>query len=103
MTDETKRKLNEVLSNVDVIHVQGLLDKHDKFWCVRIFCAQLCVTELWARIRVGTSAVNIGIDNKAVNLVVNMGFTRDLCTYFQQLGRGGRAVGSSSDLAPSKS
>ena len=82
VTDETKRKLNEALSNADVIHVHGLLDKHEKFWFVRIFCAQLCVAELGAQIIVGTAAVNAGIDNKAVNLVVNMGFTCDLCTYF---------------------
>ena len=37
-----------------------------------------------------TSVANVGIDNQLVTLVACVGWCRDLCTYFQQRGRGGR-------------
>ena len=42
------------------------------------------------RILVSTAVANVGIDNHLVIYVVSIGWSRDLCIYFQQRGRRGR-------------
>ena len=39
-----------------------------------------------------TSAANVGIDNELAKYVLQLGWPRDLCTYFQQRGRAGRVA-----------
>ena len=85
-----ERKLNEDGCSVDVMHVHGHLDKNEKFWFIRIFCANINVEELRARILLATSAADVGIDNHAVAKVLCLGWTRDLCSFFQRRARGGR-------------
>ena len=87
---ELERKLNEALCTVDVIHVHGSLDKSEKYWFIGLFCDQVNVDDLRARILLTTPAANVGIDNKLVKFVQALGFPRDLCTFFQQRGRTGR-------------
>ena len=87
---EKKLNENEVASKVDVMHVHGHLDKNEKFWFIRIFCANIDVPELRARILLATSAADVGIDNHAVSMVLCLGWTRDLCSFFQRRARGGR-------------
>ena len=89
---ELERKLNEALQTVDVMHVHGSLDKNEKYWFIRFFCAGINIPELRAKILLATAAANVGIDHHLVILVLNLGWTRDLCTYFQQRGRGGRVA-----------
>lgn len=89
-----ERKLNEKQLNVDVIHVHGFLKSEEKFYLIRIFCKKLKVPSLNARILLVTPVANVGIDNHEVKYyVVILGWTRDLCTYFQQRGRCGRVKG----------
>jgi len=78
---ELERKLNKAFSKVDVIHVHGSLDKKEKFWFICIFCANIRVAELYARVLLATPAANIGIDNDRITLVINFGWPRDLLTY----------------------
>ena len=40
-------------------------------------------------ILLSTAAANIGIDNHLVTFVLDLGWTRDSCTYFQQRGQCG--------------
>ena len=89
---ELERKLDEALLTVDVIHVHGSLSKEEKYWLIRIFCAKINVDELCSRILLATSAANVGIDNELAKYVLQLGWPRDLCTYFQQRGRAGRVA-----------
>ena len=50
LVKELERKLNAALLHIDVLHVHGSLDKHEKFWFIQIFCAQINVAELIAHI-----------------------------------------------------
>jgi len=88
-----ERKLNEKQINVDVIHVHGYLKSEEKFYLICIFCEKLKVPSLNACILFATPAANVGIDNHEVKYVVIFGWTRDLCTFFQQHGRCGRVEG----------
>jgi len=90
LLNKLERKLNESLLPVDIMHVHGSLDKNEKYWFMRIFCAKINIDKLAARVLLATSAGNVGIDNHLVTFVVSMGWPQDLCTYFQQRGRGGR-------------
>ena len=65
-----KRKPNAALSDVNMIHGHSLLDKREKFWFIRIFCARIDVPKLHAWI-LGVIAVaaNMGITNHIVDLM----------------------------------
>ena len=88
-----ERKLNEKLIAVDVIHVHGYLKSEEKFYLVRFFCERITVPHLAARILLATPAANVGIDNHGVTYVLVLGWTRDLCTHFQQHSRCSRVEG----------
>ena len=90
LLEKLEKKLNAALLTIDVIHVHGSLSKEEKYWLIRIYCARIDVAQLCSRILLATSAANIGIDHNLAKLVLNMGWPRDLCTYFQQRGRVGR-------------
>ena len=45
---------------------------------------------------VGTTAVNVGIDNDLLDLIIRFDFARDLPTAFQEQGRGSRQPGRKS-------
>ena len=70
--------------------MHGSLAKEEKYWFIRILCAGIDKEDFRGRILLATSAANVGIDNQLVTLVLCIGWCRDLCTYFQQRGRGGR-------------
>ena len=75
---------------MDVIHVHRSLHKNKKFWFIRIFCAMTNLPRFSGRILVSTDVVNVGINTMLVLYVLNIGWTRDICTYFQQRGCYGR-------------
>ena len=66
---ELARKLNEALSTVDVIHVHGSLDKNEKYWFIRLFCAGITIPELRAKNLLAT-AVQLPLGCKVVIGVV---------------------------------
>ena len=70
---ELERKLNESLQTVDVIHVQESLNKNKKYWFIRLFCANITIPELRAKIFLAAAAANVGIDHHLVVLVLNLG------------------------------
>ena len=83
---------------VDLMHIHGALLSSEKFWRVRLFCHPPAPNELDANLRglVGTAAVNVGIDDDLLNLIIRFEFPRDLLTAFQEQGRGSRRIGSPS-------
>ena len=88
-----ERKLDEAKLPVpvDVLHIHGSLLKMEKFWRVRLFCHKIGDSgDANLRALVGTSAVNVGIDNDAIDMVIRFEFPRDLATVFQECGRGSR-------------
>ena len=88
-----ERKLDEAKLPlpVDVLHIHGSLLKMEKFWRVRLFCHESDDSvDTNLRAMVGTSAVNVGIDDSAIDMVLCFEFPRDLATAFQECGRGSR-------------
>ena len=68
----------------------AFLAKEEKYWFIRILCEGIDEESFRGRILLVTSAANVGIDNQLVTLVLGVGWCCDLCTHFQQRGRGGR-------------
>ena len=94
---ELERKLDEGGVGVDVMYIHGGLNKHDKFWRIRIFCGNHDseIEELNTRGLLTTSAANDGIDNHILDYCIRFEFMRDLCTYIQEVGRGSQQRGRS--------
>ena len=87
---ELERKLDESLLKIDVVHVHGSLDKNEKYWFIRIFCAGIDEADMRAKILLATSAGDVGVDNHLVKFVLNLGWSKNLCAYFQRRSRAGR-------------
>ena len=87
-----ERKLDEakLLLPIDVVRIHGSLLKMENFWCVRLFCHKIDDSDVNLQALVGTSAVNVGIDNDAIDMVICFEFPRDLATAFQECGCGSR-------------
>jgi hypothetical protein len=66
--DHLERKLNKLQLNVDVLHINGLLHKMDKFWRIRLFCVKGHIQEDDFRVFVTTNAANVGIDKSHIAL-----------------------------------
>ena len=78
---------------MDVLHINGLLHKTDKFWRIRLFCDEGHIQEADFRVLVTTNAANVGINKSHIALQVRFDWPRDLLTYFQECGRGSRQPG----------
>ncbi len=94
--DNLERKLNKAKLNVDVIHINGLLHKVDKFWRIPLFCDKTHICKADFRVLVTTNAANVGIDKHSIALQMQFKWPRDLLTYFQEHGHGSRMVGTRS-------
>ena len=64
--------------------------EEETYWFISIFWAGIDEEDFRGRIILATPAANTGIDNHLVTLIIGVGWFRNLCTYFQQCGRGGR-------------
>ena len=73
--------------DIDVITITGKLDKGDKFGMVRLFTGSLTCEGTRPQILIGTGAVNTGIDQRLVTLVLRVRIPRCLETFFQERGR----------------
>ncbi len=94
--DHLERKLDEMQLNIDVIHINGMLHKIDKYWRIRLFCDETHIREADFRVLVTTNAANVGIDKSSIALQMRFDWPHDLLTYFQERGRGSRQRGSKS-------
>ena len=86
-TKNVEDQLAENGLDVDVITITGKLEKDDKFGLVRIFTGSLTCEGAHPQILIGTGAVNTGIDQRLVKLVLRVGIPRCLETFFQERGR----------------
>ena len=73
--------------DIDVITITGKLEKDDKFGLVRLFTGSLTCEGARPQILIGTGAVNTGIDQRLVKLVLLVGIPHCLETFFQERGR----------------
>jgi hypothetical protein len=69
--------------NVDVIYINGLLHKTDKFWRIQLFCNETHMREADFCLSVTTNASNVGIDKSSIALQMRFKWLQDLLTYFQ--------------------
>jgi hypothetical protein len=79
-----EQKLDEMQLNIDVIHINGMLHKIDKFWRIRLFCDETHIREANFRVLVKTNAANVGIDKSLIALQMKFDWPCDLLTYFQE-------------------
>ena len=79
---------------VDVVHILGHLDRFENFYFTQIYCYDIVVPDFNPRVLLGTSAINVGIDNERVDFVMRISWPRDLFTFFQEKGRGSPEMGS---------
>jgi superfamily II DNA/RNA helicase len=86
-------KLNQLKLNVNVLHINRLLHKTDKFWRIRLFCDEGHIHDADFRVLVTTNAAKVGIDKSQIALQVRFDWPRDLLTYFQERGRESRQPG----------
>ena len=93
---QLKKKLDMKKLAVNVLNINGLLDKTNTFWRIRIFCdnchsccGQFCTL-------VTTNASNVGINKHSISLQVRLEWSRDLLICFQERGRGSRSQGVTS-------
>jgi len=93
---ELKKKLDHKRLLVDVVNINGSLDKINKFWRIQLFCDDRHTRHGQFRALVSTNASNVGIDKHSVALQVRFKWPRDLLTYFQERGRGSRCQGEQS-------
>jgi hypothetical protein len=82
--------------NIDVIHINGLLHKINKFWRIHLFCNESHIREADFWVLVTTNTANIGIDKLSIALQMRFDWPCDLLTYFQEQGRGSQQNGSKS-------
>ena len=85
--------LNKLKLNINVLHINGLLHKTDKFWRICLFCDEGHIREADFWVLVTTNAANVGINKSQIALQVQFDWPRDLLTYFQECGRGSRLPG----------
>ena len=93
IASQLEKKLDMKKLAVDVLNINGSLDKTDKFWRIRIFCDNRHSRRGQFRALVTTNASNVGIDKHSISLQVRLEWSRDLLTYFQERGRGSRSQG----------
>jgi superfamily II DNA helicase RecQ len=94
--DHLERKLNKMKLNIDVIHINGLLHKIDKFLRICLFCDKTHIREATFQILVTTNADNMGINKSLIALQMQFDWPRDILAYFQERGRGSRQKGTKS-------
>jgi superfamily II DNA/RNA helicase len=90
---QLEKKLDKLKLSVDVVNINGSLDKIDKFWRIQIFCDNRHNSQGSFRSLVTTNASNVGIDKHPILLQIHFEWPRDLLTYFQERGRGSQLQG----------
>jgi superfamily II DNA/RNA helicase len=93
---QLEKKLDLMKLFVNMININGSLNKIDKIWRIRLFCNDCHSCQGQFRALIMTNASNVGINKHSVALQVHFEWLRDLLTCFQERGRGSRAQGERS-------
>ena len=78
---------------IDVLQINGDMDKHEKFAYIRLFTGDLRMMDFFCRILLATAAANTGIDQESLDFVIRVGLPRCLTTLLQERGRNARILG----------
>ncbi len=87
------KKFDQAKLSIDVININGSLDKIDKFWWICFFCDNRYSCQGQFRALIMTNASNVGIDKHSITLQVQFEWPCDLFTYLQERGRGSWSQG----------
>jgi hypothetical protein len=85
---------NELMLNLDMIHINRSLHKIDKFWRICLFCYETHISEFDFSLLITMNAANIRIDKALIALQMQFNWPRDLLTYLQEHGQGLRQKGT---------
>ena len=84
LTTHLEKKLDLAKLAIDVININGSLDKIDKFGKINLFCDDCHSHQGRFCALVTTNAVNLGIDKHSIMLPVHFEWPHNLLTYFQE-------------------
>ena len=89
---DIEKKLDEAMCDTNVLMINGQLQAEDKFHRIRIFCrdGDPELDDMTFRVLRSTPAANAGIDKSSIRRQFRFEWPRDLCTFFQEMGRGSR-------------
>ncbi len=91
------KKLDQSKLSIDVININGSLNKIGKFWQIRLLCDNHHSCQGQFRALITANDSNVGIDKHSIALQVRFEWPCDLLTYFQERGRGSWSQGVRSD------
>ena len=98
-TDKWAKVLENLLASsavpVDVLQINGDMDKLEKFAFIKLFTNATRMRNFWPRALAATAAANTGINQTRVEEVSRVGLPRDLQTACQEKGRNARKEGMS--------
>ena len=80
-------KLADQLIDMDVLQINGDMDKNEKFSFVRPFTSAVTMKNYHPRMLIATPATNTGIDQVLIQYVLSVGLPRCLTTLIQERGR----------------
>ena len=90
--DVLEGKLSEVLLSVDVLQINGNMDKHEKIAFIRLYTSTVKMSNLDPGVLVATAAANTGIDQIQLVHVLRIGLPRCITTMLQERGRNARRI-----------
>ena len=96
LSSHLNKKLDLAKLSVDVLNINGSLDKMEKFWRIRLICDSRHSPKGNFRALVTTNASNVRIDKHSISLQVRFGWPHNLLTYFKERGRGSQLQGDRS-------
>ena len=88
-----EEQLAEKAMTIDVLQINGDMDKDEKFAYIRLFTGDLKMKDYFCRILLATAAANTGIDQEFLDFVIRVGLPRCLTTLLQERGRNARRMG----------
>ena len=88
-----ERLLATALMSIDVLQINGDMDKVEKFFFIRLFTRAIANPLFLARVLVATAAANTGIDQEMLDFVLRVGLPRCIITALQERGRNARKEG----------
>ena len=80
-------KLVQAKLDVDVLQINGDMDKHEKFAFIRLFTSSIKLKTFHPNVLIATPAANTGFDQTLVCWVLSVGLPRCMTSLLQERGR----------------
>jgi len=84
---ELERKLTDQLIDVNIIQINGDMDKNEQIAFLRLFTTAVTMKNYNPRVLVATPAANTGINQVLIEFILSVGLPRCLTTLIQERGR----------------